>query len=481
MAANRGLFQRFGKDTSGGLAVIAALVLPLACATGLASVDYTIWSRTQGRLQQAADAAAIAVLKQSRAMTLSTAQLVSVATSMVQAQPGIDIRSLTVDAAYDQAGTTLRVTATQIVPTVSGKLLGIPFDRAVATSSARAVGSTTKVCIVALSGGNINKNLEIKDNGIVQANGCSVFSNSTNTNSIFVNPNNRASLTASRVFSAGGAGGAQSTPPAVTNAPVIDDPLFDRIQPTVNLSSSCTGSPSTTAIISSNQAGPQTYCNAIEISGSSNVTFNGGASTYYFNGAVSIKNTAIVQFGPGTYIFRRGLTVADGAKVTFGAGQYTVLSAMTFQDTSTITGDNVGFYFYGPDASNNGSNSGLRITGDATVNLSAPTAGTMAGMLVWYNRNSYNNNGNNWQISSTNVHKMTGAIYIPKDTIKFIPSKPIADQSPWTAIVAGTISVGGSAALTLNSDYNTPGAPPPPPGIAANTYGNAGSNIAIVR
>ena len=105
----------------------------------------------------------------------------------------------------------------------------------------------------------------------------------------------------------------------------------------------------------------------------------------------------------------------------------------------------------------------------------------MAGVLLWYNRNSYNNSGNQWTISSTNVRKMTGAIYIPKDTINFIPKQPIADQSPWTAIIAGSITVGGSAALVLNSDYNAPGAPPAPPEIAASTYGNAGSNIAIVK
>ena len=480
MMANRGLFRRFGKDTSGGLAVIAALVLPLACATGLASVDYTIWTRTQGRLQQAADAAAIAVLKQSRVVTLTAAQLNNAALGMVQAQPGIDTGSLTVAAGYDAGGTTLRVTATQFVPTVSGKLLGIPFDRATATSSARAVGGTTKVCIVALTGGNINQNLLVKDNGIIQANGCSVFSNSTHTNSIFVNPNNRASLTAAKVFSAGGAGGAQSTPPAITNAPAIDDPFGTKPQPaTPVLPGTCTGQPALTltGAFPSQPAG--NYCGTVSISGAATVTFLNG--TYYFHQAVTIANTSTVRFSPGTYVFRRGLTISDGANVTFGAGTYTVLGAMTIQNTSIVTGDDVGFYFYGPDASNNGANSGLRIKDDATVNLSAPLGGTMAGVLVWYNRNSFNNAGNVWQISSTNVRRMTGAIYIPKDKINFIPSKPIADQSPWTAIVAGSITVGGSAALTLNSDYNAPGAPPAPPEIAASTYGNAGSNIAIVK
>jgi len=221
------------------------------------------------------------------------------------------------------------------------------------------------------------------------------------------------------------------------------------------------------------------YCGKVSISKPANVTFLNG--TYYFHQAVTIANTSTVRFNPGTYVFRRGLTISDSANVTFGAGTYTVLGAMTIQNTSTVTGEDVGFYFYGPDAANNGSNSGLRITGDATVNLSAPLSGTMAGMLVWYNRDSFNNAGNKWEISSTNVRKMTGAIYIPKDKINFIPSAPIADQSPWTAIVAGSITVGGSAALTLNSNYNSPGAPPAPPEIAANTYGNAGSNIAIVK
>jgi len=479
MATSRSVLARFGKDTSGGLAVIAALVLPLACATGLASMDYTIWSRTQGRLQQAVDAAAIAVLKESRLIAMNAAQLDDSATRMVQSQSGIDTGTLTVTAAYDQGGTTLRVTASQIVPTVSGKLLGIPFDRATATSSARAVGGTTKVCIVALSGGAINQNLLVKDNGIIQANGCSVFSNSTHTNSIFINGNGKARLTAAKVFSAGGAGGAQSTPPAITNAPVIDDPLADKIQPArPSLPSTCTGKAAMT-IIGTESPSAGNYCGAVSISSTANVTFPNG--TYYFHQAVTIANTAIVNFKPGTYVFRRGLTISDDANVTFGEGTYTVLGAMTIQNKSFVTGNGVGFYFYGPDASNNGSNSGLRIKDDATVNLSAPLSGTMAGMLVWYNRKSFNNAGNFWQISSTNVRKMTGAIYIPKDKISFIPTRPIADQSPWTAIVAGTISVGGSAALTLNSNYNSPGAPPPPPGIAANTYGNAGSNIALVK
>jgi Flp pilus assembly protein TadG len=478
MATSRSLLSRFGKDTSGGLAVLAALMLPLACATGLASMDYTIWSRTQGRLQQAVDAAAIAVLKESRLIAMDANQLNDSATRMVQSQSGIDTGTLTVTAAYDGGGTTLRVTASQIVPTVSGKLLGIPFDRATATSSARAVGGTTKVCIVALSGGGINQNLLVKDSGIIQANGCSVFSNSTHTNSIFVNNNRRASLTAAKVFSAGGAGGAQSTPPAITSAPAIDDPFGTKPQPaTPVLPSNCTGK-ATMLIMANESLSAGNYCGTVSISNAANVTFLNG--TYYFHDSVTITDYSTVRFNPGTYVFRRGLTISDGANVTFGAGTYTILGAMTIHD-STVTGEDVGFYFYGPDAANNGSNSGLRITGNATVNLSAPLSGTMAGMLVWYNRNSFNNAGNVWQISSTNVRKMTGAIYIPRDKINFIPSAPIADQSPWTAIVAGSITVGGSAALTLNSNYNSPGAPPAPPEIAANTYGNAGSNIAIVK
>jgi len=288
------------------------------------------------------------------------------------------------------------------------------------------------------------------------------------------------------VFSAGGAGGAQSKPPAITNAPVIDDPLGDKTQPVVSLPTGCAGSNPSSATIKAIAGlqvhAPGQFCGTVEASAGASLTFQpSNIVTTYFNGAVTIKDEANVKFGAGTYIFRRGLTISDEAKVEFGAGTYIVLGAMTIQGESNVKGDGVGFYFYGPDASNNGSNSGLRITGEANVNLSAPHSGTMAGMLVWYNRKSFNNNGNVWQISSTNVRKMTGAIYIPKDKISFIPFRPIADQSPWTAIVAGTITVGGSAALTLNSNYNSPGAPPPPPGIAANTYGSAGNNIAIVK
>ena len=120
--------------------------------------------------------------------------------------------------------------------------------------------------------------------------------------------------------------------------------------------------------------------------------------------------------------------------------------------TSTITGENVGFYLTGDDAV-------FLFAGGSTVSLTAPKDGPLAGLLFFEDRS--NPAGRYHEIVSENARKLVGTIYLPKGNFAVSSKKPVADQSAYTAIVANTIQLNKYPVLVLNSDYELTDVPVP--------------------
>ncbi len=152
---------------------------------------------------------------------------------------------------------------------------------------------------------------------------------------------------------------------------------------------------------------PGIYCKGIELSGSNiNVTFN-----------------------PGVYVLKDG-----GLKVSGSDG--------------TITGSEIMFY----NTDDGGSYGDIDFSGsNNTINISAPTSGTYAGILFFGDRSSSEGDFL-WKIAGgTNTVEMDGVIYMPTQGVEF-SGNSILSGPCGVKIIANTIKLNGNSAT-----FPTPG------------------------
>ncbi len=146
-----------------------------------------------------------------------------------------------------------------------------------------------------------------------------------------------------------------------------------------------------------------------------------------------------MTLNPGIYVFK------DGA--------FEVLR------TSKVTGEKVGLFF-------TGKNANIFFQENADISLSGPVSGPMAGVLIWQQSDASANKV--FEVRSTNVHTLTGTIYLPKSTFYASVDAPVAQSSAYTAIIANKIALDGQVNLVLNDDYGATDVPVPG---AASSFG----------
>lgn len=153
-------------------------------------------------------------------------------------------------------------------------------------------------------------------------------------------------------------------------------------------------------------------------------------------GGMDIKGT--VNLAPGTYILAGGGLSSNAQAVINGTG-------VTFYNTSSVGwGCPGGVRAYGD----------IGINGGATLNISAPTSGALAGMAFFQDRT----------VTSTSVHKFNGganmiidgAIYFPRSPMQFTGN---SSNSGYTYLVADTIEFTGNSTLRNNTSSLAEGSP----------------------
>ncbi len=233
-----------------------------------------------------------------------------------------------------------------------------------------------------------------------------VYSNSSSKSSIRVQ--NKASIEAGVICSAGGVKGtrrASFLPKPLTDCPIINDPLADRIAPPIG---NCDFK--RFRVRKGNHTlFPGTYCKGMKITG-----------------------TAKVKLMPGIYVI-------NGAK-------------LEVTNNAVFEGENVGFYLAGDKAK-------IVFTKQTTINLTAPKKGLMAGLLIFEDRNAARIE--NHQITSDNARMLLGTIYLPNGTLKIDSEAPVADKAAYTAIIARSIKLFEGPTLHLNSDHAATDVPVP--------------------
>ncbi|HUN56551.1 MAG TPA: pilus assembly protein TadG-related protein [Candidatus Binataceae bacterium] len=158
------------------------------------------------------------------------------------------------------------------------------------------------------------------------------------------------------------------------------------------------------------------------------------------------------SISPGTYC--GGIQASNGISITFGSGTYILAGGgMSLQNGGgTTTGTNVTFYnTTGSAAGYTGSNNayaGINIANGVTATFSAPTSGTLSGILFFQDRSVPKGSAASTFAGGTS-DTLTGALYFPTTQLNYSNGANAA----YTILVADTLTFTGGA--TMNNNYTS--------------------------
>jgi Flp pilus assembly protein TadG len=445
------LVSAFAAAKRGATAVTLALSLPVIVGTAGFAVDYAAVNSTQNRLQAMVDSAALAVAREMTLVTLTADRVQSVAAQYVAANiPANTPYPIDVVAVLAENNMAVEVKGTQQVVTPFGfleQLAGVAKVSATALARVTAANTQTKLCMLSLGEDRMG-GIFMHNGSTVTAPECAIYSNSSDKDAVIIQ--NGSTIRAKTICAHGGVKNLSGMVDAttVTDCPIVRDPLAAKAEPPTNAPCDHT---LTVVLFGTKTLNPGTYCNGVYV----------------------LLNARVVM-NPGIYVFRDGpFLAAMNAEVT-GAGVSLVMT---------------------------GKYAMLRLHGNALVELSAPTSGAAAGMLVWEAKswvpgtNSWKMGGcgsepsgstnnpttatppagdsgptgctsiqayvtrlmkktNEHQINADRAKTLTGTIYMPKGLLLIDSRKPVADQSPFTILVVNKLDLYDGPNLVLNANYN---------------------------
>ncbi|HYE45441.1 MAG TPA: pilus assembly protein TadG-related protein [Caulobacter sp.] len=387
--------RRFAKDARGNVAVLAALTVSLVTAGAGFGVEAGYWFYDTTRLQQAADAAAYAATAELRSGSDGD-QLLAAARTAAQ-DNGVNLAAdqielvtpAPVNGASNERAVSVVIRRTQR-RMFSAMFTSTPMVTEVKAVAAFAVASDT--CILALDR-SASRAVNFAGNTTANFAGCVVMANSLASDA--VHSQGSASVTAPCMVAVGGAdltSGVRLACGAPTvSAPPAADPF--RLVPEPANTAPCTNG-------SAKNLTPGRYCNGM-----------------------TWKND--VTLAPGVYVL-------SGGELKINAN-------------ANVSGSGVTIFLT--------DNANVSINGNATLNLSAPTSGTYAGILFMGSR-SNSNIGNTF--NGTADSKLTGALYFPKQDVSYLGN--FAGQNGCTQVVARTVDWSGNT--TFNVDCSALGLKP---------------------
>ena len=395
-AMNRISFKRLSrlwKSRAGGVLIYFAIAAPVLIGLAGASIDIGLWYANKRIVQSAVDSAALAgaleVLRSGGDMNAVVAAI-----TLDAAVNGFSTGNgdtITVDTSNNP-----KIDVTIVRPT-PGLLSQVVFTEQT-NVAARAVAEADVIdsCVWSL---NPNASGAVSVSGSAQVNlGCGVVVNSNDGGGLSENGN--GCLNASKIKVVGGASGNCLNPTPITGVPPVADPLAALPAPSVG---SCDYN---------------------------NVQINNGDAT----------------LNPGVYCTK--LKINTNGTVTFNPGLYILDSAsFSISAQSTVVGSDVSFFLTNADV-----NDDISINGGASVTLSAPSNGALAGILFYGDRNN----------PSTITHKFnggsnlnfSGVLYFPNTEVQFTGGNSL--QSSAVIIIADKVSFSGNADVFIGGFGNSP-------------------------
>ena len=301
------------------------------------------------------------------------------------------------------------VRVSQQVPLSFLAMLGPGNLRVAVSSTAAVVDKVSSNCVIALDP-TASAAITLVGTSSAMLTNCAAMINSSAPDALSIQGG--GCLSASAITVVGGVSGSDScapTPPTTGAVPISDPyaavapPSFSHICNQTNFSVG----PNTSASLS-----PGVYCGGMSIGGTANLA----AGTYVLLGG--------------------GLTCTAQCKMT-GTG-------VTIYNTCSSGYCAGGTTGYG----------GVNVSSQASLNLSAPLSGPLAGMLFFQDRSVAAGQSESFLGGSTAV--FNGVFYFPKSTVTFVGGSAAPNGS--MIIVADKVSFAGNS--TINLQVNKTGATP---------------------
>lgn len=410
--------SRFAKDCAGNATIITGLAaIPIFASAGLA-IDYSRGTRVESKLQQIADAAALAAAagqnisgttaqkaatRTAIARSYLDAQLASLGDAMIAGTPTITVGPNTVDVAIDA--------------TVDGSLVNVLNAQGeagktmtVSVNSKAAFSKDSYLCLLSMNLHQQNS-IYFQGNSEFMASVCTVQANSDHASAM--RTWGSAYAEAEGFCAVGGWSGSAFEPTPERGCTAKLDPYASLAMPTVgacNLTNKQVKN--TTATLN-----PGVYC-----------------------GGLDIRTHGVANLNPGLYIIKDGDLKVDSQ--------------------STLNAP-VGAVFY-----LTGNVSNVDITSGGHVTINAPKTGLGVNGAAGYEGFAFIQDratgiGNINYISSGGDVNINGAFYAPKQNLTVWANGDMNTASSYFPIVVDTLEMSGNATLYVKLDYAAAGYPEP--------------------
>lgn len=410
-------FRDIKDDRRGAIIVLVALVFPILTGVVGMGLEFGLWFQAKRNLQTAADAAAIAGAYEAQESDATSASILSVATTDAT-RNGFDSSS-DIIATNNPPSTGSYTSDTSAVESSLSQSIALLFAGVFLSSdvtvTARAVATAVpggeEACVLSLSS-SASRGISVSGGASVSMDGCQVASNSNASNSVYVS--NNSSLAVDCVTTVGQVDGTEDI--------------------TLNTCSS---------VVEGNNAITDPYAD---------LSVPAEADTCDINSNTTLSSDRDFDAsddanGDGYVVFCGKLTVNSGVTATFDDDLVYVMNGddLTINGGATATGENVTFIFTGSGSNANGWAS-ANISGGATVELSAPTSGTWAGILFYQDGDAVTSSSLDMTFNGGSDMEMTGVIYVPNNDVSFTGGNS-TDDNGCLQIVADEVSFGGDADL----------------------------------
>lgn len=394
------LLLGFKRDQGGNYLVVAGLAMPVLVGAAGLGTEVGLWLYKHQAMQAAADSGAIsaatAFYNQGNANNLAVqAGAVTASYGFVDGASGVTVtvHQPPVSGAHLTTPGAVEVSVQQ----TQKRLFSAIWNSQSLTISARSVAyaSGGNGCVLALDPAARGA-ATLQGTSQVTLNGCSLFDNSNEVSALTVGGSAR--LTALSVGVVGGISGTAditTTQGIVTGQSPVADPYASASFGSFSGCSHHNFSAKTIVTI-----GPGVYCGGVSLNAGANVTLN-----------------------PGVYYIDQGSFSVNGGATLTGTGVTLVFTSSTGSNYATAS-----------------------INGGATVNLTAPTSGPTAGIVVFGDRNmpvdtTFKFNGGASQI-------LGGAIYLSKAAVDFAGGA--GTSTGCSQLIGNTVKFVGNSNFAIN-------------------------------
>jgi len=349
----------FRRDESGVTAILTALMMVAIFGFVGLGLDAAVWYTNHNQMQVIVDSAALGAAKMMSNSTNTTAMITAAAKNDAVLNGLSTGTGDTISASVGSNPSSVTVTITRKMPTFfSALFLSAPTISATATAS--GAGTDVQVCILVLASGS--QTLVVNSGNTLTMPACQIDVASTSSQAAIFN-SSLPNVAGVCVAGSSTVNGGSTINNLVNQCTVAADPFANTI-PAPSYGACTVNGANYNGTVN---LSPGTYCGNFNFNGSGTVTL--AAGTYVFNGANWSINSGWTVNGTGVTVY----LVNSSSYIQFGSG--------------------------------------------VAVNLSAPTSGTYANVLMFepngLGTSSFTMDG------SSSGHLLQGLIYLPSRDITF--------------------------------------------------------------